>query len=167
MTLVIRRTSIGHLWTLACLTTWVLGLACSSHRRSVQRDPSVLDKIVHLPFAPQEVWFASVPRGKGGGLGPDDLTLIAVMRFDRPTLDRFTATSNLREEEPWLPIADVADWLPPQVRAALRPIHDQRVQIEGRCFDGRQFLRRSANSATICVLRDVPFVIFRRPQDSS
>jgi hypothetical protein len=126
----------------------------------------MLDRIVHLPITPLEAWYASVPRGSGGGLGPDDSTFVAVMRFEPTALDQFVRTAHLNEEEPWLPRTDIADWVPSAVRGSLQSDGPRRVHVNGKCYDGRPFLRTSASSATVCVLGDGRFAIFRHPEST-
>jgi hypothetical protein len=155
----------GNLSVIAlALTMAGLVLGCGSRKAEPRRDPQLLDKIVHLPIKTLEVWFASVPRGQGDGLGPEDRTFVAVMRFETGALEEFVRASSLTEEQNWLPRHEMAAWFPNAVTSALHPLDARHTQIKGKCYDGTRFLRVSGPRATMCVLEDVPFLIFRRGQ---
>jgi hypothetical protein len=131
-----------------------------------QRDVAVLEKIVQLPIRPVEVWFRSVPRGSGGGIGPTDWTFLAVMRFEPATLAAFVKDGHLVEKpDPKFPRNEVAPWFPAPVTAALQPVSDTHVRVKGRRYDAAPFARAPAPPGSFFVLDDAPFVILRRPQE--
>lgn len=156
----------GLRW-IAFATSAITGLtSCSSRERAPKRDVAVLERILDLPVRPSEAWYGSIPRGHGEGVGPDDLTFVAVMRFERAGIDRLVQAHGFKEEEPWLPAQEMPSWLPPAVKGALQPSGPKRVLVRGKCYEGQPLLRKPSPYATICILTDSPFVILLRPQDA-
>ena len=141
-------------------------LARDEARAEAGRDVAVLEKIVHLPIRPLEVWFKSLPRGVGGGPGPTDWTFVAVMRFDPKTLATFVKEGGLTEKgDPRFPRNEVAPWFPAPVTAALEPASPTHMRVKGQRFDAAPFARGPGPPGSFFVLDEVPFVILRRPQD--
>jgi hypothetical protein len=150
--------------TLATIMTFT---SCRDQQRGPHRDIAALENIVRLPMRPLEVWFASVPRGKGGeGIGPSDRTLIAIMRFAPAEIARFLAKERPAEKpEPRLPRSEVLDWFPPPVIAAMEPLGAEHFRIKGRRFDAAPFAKGSFAGGSFFVLDSVPFIILRRPEN--
>ena len=117
-------------------------------------------KIVKLPADPSEVWFEQIPRGKPGGLGPTDYFLVAVMRFSPSTLSTLlkNATRTGDPSPGILPAVNRA-WFPPPVKAAVRSVGAQSVEVRGEEYDGAPFASGAFSSGSFIVIDGNEYVL--------
>jgi len=120
---------------------------------SPQRSVETLGKIVTLPIVPLEAWFEDVPEGTTGGLGPTDYLLVAVLRFDKAALSRFTgAATGKRDPEAQIVAMANRPWFPPPVKAAIRPGDAGAVVVRGTMFDGAPFAKNAFATGSFIVV---------------
>ncbi len=128
--------------------------------RSVSHEQEAIRSRLNLPTAPLEVSFEELPRGVPGGLGPTDYVLVALLRFDEPTLARLAETSQPRPGSPPR-ISLLADrpWFPPPVKAAIEGRDGSGVSIHGRKFDAAPLLKSPYSTGYFVIVEGTDYMI--------
>jgi hypothetical protein len=128
--------------------------------QSISHDEATLRSHLSLPGAPLEVSFEQLPRGTPGGLGPTDYVLVALLRFDKPTLAHLAETSQPRPGNPPR-ISLLADrpWFPAPVRAAIEGRDGTGVSIRGRKFDATPLLKSPYSTGYFVLVEGTDYVI--------
>ena len=127
---------------------------------SVSHDEATLRSHLSLPGAPLEVSFEQLPRGTPGGLGPTDYVLVALLRFDKPTLAHLAETSQPRPGNPPR-ISLLADrpWFPESVKTAIQSRDGTGVAIRGRKFDAATLLKPPYSTGYFVIVDGSDYVI--------
>jgi hypothetical protein len=137
------------LWgALACATGFavcvypVVRESSSTHPAAVPAqtgtDFASLERMVNLPHRPSAVQWRRAFQGPGGGLGPTDWQLIAVLEY--PPAEAQALVSTLRPTEVAAPGLDDGGWLPEATRQSLK---------DAQAYDASAFYRSPLLAGTL------------------
>ncbi len=128
--------------------------------QSISHDEAAIRSRLNLPGTPLEVSFEQLPKGAPGGLGPTDYVLVAVLRFDKPTLAHLAEMSQPRPGNPPR-ISLLADrpWFPAPVKAAIEGRDGTGVSIRGRKFDAAPLLKSPYATGYFVIVEGTDYVI--------
>jgi len=103
---------------LAACILCLLGMACSPdsqmERTTVNTDLKQLDRLMTLTVAPQAAQWEVIESG-GGGLGPSDWGLVALLRFTPDQRRALLGTAAAQSRDPLFPANFMRSWFPPEL----------------------------------------------------
>ncbi|SEU09789.1 hypothetical protein [Stigmatella erecta] len=101
-------------------------------------DLDSLEQMVNLPQRPAAVQWRKALRGRGGGLGPTDWQLIAVLEY--PAAEAQALVSTLKPTGLAAPGLDDGGWLPEATRQSLK---------SAQAYDASAFYRPPLQEGTV------------------
>jgi hypothetical protein len=124
-------------------------------------DLGKLATLVNLPEPPQSVLFVNERVGEGGPIGPTDRALVAVLRFDRESLDRLKSRAQrLKPEERAPRLRERSSWFPEPLLSAVKPCGPLWC-VDGERYSGDAFLKGGFVTADFIVPDGLDIVILR------
>jgi hypothetical protein len=109
----------------------------------MSKDIDALSKIINLPDPPEEVWWEQKSMGAGGGFGPTDWQLVAVLRYRPEVLDAIIADAPVSGENPTPTFTRdlIPDGSPPEFRASLHPDGRDAFHLDSEAHEPGSFAR--------------------------